>query len=133
MRISDWSSDVCSSDLAATKRRNVLGPLIAILQHAARRKWRDHPNFELPTVAVSSVNWMTPEQYLALERESADHLRPLNRFRVCCGARLGEALSLDWREVALVSGHVIFLPAKTKCRKLSLVSPTPSAIQALAS
>src|SRR3546814_4382214 len=78
MRISDWSSDVCSSDLA-------------------------------------------------------DHLRPLNRFRVCCGARLGEALSLDWREVDLGAGHVIFLPDKTKGRKKRIAALTPSAIEALAS
>src|SRR3546814_19785120 len=104
MRISDLSSDVFSSDranaavaailqpgaVAATKRRNVLGPLIAILHHAARRKWRDHPNFELPKVAESSDNWMTPEQHLALARESADDVRPLNRVRLCCGARPGE-------------------------------------------
>src|SRR3546814_10701480 len=74
---------------------------------------------------------MTPEQYLALERESADHLRPLNRFRVCCGARLGEALSLDWREVDLGAGHVIFLPDKTKGRKKRIAALTPSAIEAL--
>src|SRR3546814_20400943 len=113
MRISDLSSDVFSSDranaavaailqpgaVAATKRRNVLGPLIAILHHAARRQWRDHPNFELPTVAESSVTWTTPEQSLALERESADNLSPLTRFRVCCGERLGAHLGTDWRAV----------------------------------
>src|SRR3546814_4384724 len=76
---------------------------------------------------------MTPEQYLALGREIADHLRPLTRFRVCCGARLGEALSLDWREVDLGAGHVIFLPDKTKGRKKRIAALTPSAIEALAS
>lgn len=117
----------------ATRRRNVLVPLISILHHAARREWCDHPSFELPTVPDSSVNWMSPAQYLALERESADHLRPLNRFRVCCGARLGESLTLDWREVDLDAGHVLFLPEKTKGNKLRRAMLTPSAISALAS
>src|SRR3546814_7007451 len=62
--------------VAATKRRNVLGPLIAILHHAARRKWRDPPNFALPTVAESRVTWMTPER--AAEHTSAP--QPLMRI-----------------------------------------------------
>jgi integrase len=118
---------------AATKRRNVLGPLIAILHHAARRKWCSHPEFELPSVPKARVDWMTPQQYLALEQKSADHLRPMNRFRVCCGARLGEALVLDWRQVDLAAGHAIFLADETKNEKQRRALLPPAAIEALAS
>jgi integrase len=117
----------------ATKRRNVLGPLTAILNHAARREWCDRPNFDLPTVPQSRVDWMTPAEYLSLEHASAPHLRPLNRFRVCCGARLGETLILDWQQVDLTAGHVLFLPDETKSEKLRRAALTPSAIAALAS
>jgi len=116
---------------AATKRRNVLGPLTAILNHAEKRGWCDRPHFDLPTVPPSDVAWLTPAQYLALELGSAPHLRPLSRFRVCTGGRLGESLLLDWREVDLAAGHALFLPENTKSRRLRRAALTPSAIASL--
>jgi integrase len=131
--VADAATAVLLSPVAApsTKRRNVLGPLTAILNHAAKRNWCDRPHFDLPKVPPSNVAWMTPEQYLRLEIESAPHLRPLSRFRVCCGARLGEALLLDWRQVDLAAGHALFLPTTTKSSRLRRAALPPSAIAAL--
>ena len=69
-------------------------PVSAVLQHAAKR------------------GWCAP---LFLERlidAGGDHLKPLVQFLLLTGARLGEALWLDWREVDLVRGHVAFLDTK---------------------
>ena len=115
----------------STKRRNVLGPLIAVLNHAAKRKWCDHPRFDLPRVPRGRVRWLTPEEALRLEINAAPHLRPLIRFCLCTGARLGEALGLDWQQIDLAAGHVLFLPDETKAEKLRRAALPPAAIAAL--
>src|SRR3546814_5722385 len=33
MRISDWSSDVCSSDLSSAERAEIFGPVISIIEY----------------------------------------------------------------------------------------------------
>ena len=115
----------------STKRRNVLGPLTAVLNHAAKRKWCDHPRFDLPKVPKGRVRWLTPEEALKLEINAAPHLRPLIRFCLCTGARVGEALGLDWQQVDLAAGHVLFLPDETKAEKLRRATLPPAAIAAL--
>src|SRR3546814_16926455 len=48
MRISDWSSDVCSSDLAEAKRR--------LLDRAGAIVVEDHPDARLAIVAIEDEN-----------------------------------------------------------------------------
>ena len=78
----------------ATRLRQFYTPVSAVLQHAVKR------------------GWCAP---LFLERlidAAGDHLKPLVQLLLLTGARLGEALWLDWREVDLVRGHVAFLDTK---------------------
>lgn len=115
----------------ATRLRNVLTPLRAILEHAARRGWCDRPAFEVPTQPKGRTMWLTPRQATALVQAAAPHLRPLLVFLICTGARMSEALELDWRHVDLYAHRVRLVRTKTGIeRHVDLV---PAAVAALAS
>lgn len=115
---------------SATKLRNVLTPLRAIMEHAARRKWCDRPAFEVPTQPKSRVAWLTPREATALVQAAAPHLRPLLVFLICTGARLSEALELDWRHVDLYAHRVRLV--RTKTDRERYVDLTPAVRAALA-
>jgi integrase len=96
----------------ATKRRGVYAPLIAILNHAADRKWCEHPRFKLPTLPRGKTRWLTPAEAMALITAAAPHLKPLLHFILCTGARMSEALDLDWADVDLPAAKVVFRDTK---------------------
>jgi integrase len=114
----------------ATKIRTVYMPLTAVLNHAAARKWCDHPKFERPTVETSKTRWLTPAEAIALIDCAADHLRPLLTFILCTGARLSEALELDWANVDLPAGLAHFRDTKNEDDRAAALPP--AAILALA-
>ena len=96
----------------STRNRQVYTPMSAVLQHAARKKWCDTPNFARPKLPAGKVRWITPEEADKLIEACAPHLRPLVIFLLYTGARAGEALWLDWSNVNLSLKQVTF--AKTK-------------------
>lgn len=98
---------------AATRNRQVYTPVSAILHFAAKRKLCDRPIMERPKQAKGRVRWITHEEADRLIEASARHLKPLLVFLFYTGARLSEALYLDWREVDLNRAHVAFLDTKT--------------------
>ncbi len=73
----------------ATKLRAVLTPLRAIMEHAAVRGWCERPAF------------LRPAEAAVLVAVAADHLRPLLTFLIGTGARMSEALELEWKDVDL--------------------------------
>ena len=85
----------------ATKLRHVLTPLRAILEHAARRGWCNRPAFETPKQPKAKTPYLLPAQATAVVQNAAPHLRPLIVFLVGTGARMSEALELDWPDVDL--------------------------------
>lgn len=85
----------------ATRLREVTTPVRAILTHAARRGWCDPPTLEAPPPPPARTEWLTPAEADALEAAAAPHLRPLIVFLLATGARLGEALALQWADVDL--------------------------------
>lgn len=89
----------------ATRLREVTTPIRAILTHAARRGWCDLPQFEAPPPPPPRTEWLTPAEADALEAAAAKHLRPLLVFLLATGARLGEALRLEWPDVDLDHGR----------------------------
>jgi integrase len=96
----------------ATRVRQFFTPTAAVLHHAAKRGWCERPVIERPAIAASPFHWLTQPEAERLIASCSDHLRPLVVFLLFTGARSGEALSLDWREVDLVRGHVAFLDTK---------------------
>jgi integrase len=96
----------------ATKIRGVITPLTAILIHAARRNWCDAPKFDRPAVRKTETPWLAPRDALRLVECAEPHLRPLLRFLLCTGARLAEALELNWNDVSLHDKRATFRQTK---------------------
>lgn len=107
-----FASVLSANARPATRIRSVLTPLNAILNHASRRGWCDRPNFERPSMPKGKTRWLTPAEALGLIDSAAPHLKPLLIFLFCTGARLSEALELDWRDVDLSARRVTFWNTK---------------------
>jgi integrase len=97
----------------ATRRRTVFTPLVAIMNHGAKRGWCDKPAFDLPRSPKGKTLWLAPSEATILLAEAAPHLRPLLHFILCTGARLSEALELQWSDVDLTEARVIFRDTKS--------------------
>jgi len=97
----------------ATMRRNVLVPLRAVLNHAADLDWCPAPRFKTPRQPKPRVRWLTPAEAEALIEAASPHLRPLIVFLLASGARMSEALELDWRHLHLKDGFVEFVHTKS--------------------
>jgi integrase len=96
----------------ATRNRQFYAVASAILHHAAKRGWCPTPLIQRPASPDGRIRWITLEEADRLIDACSDHLRPLVIFMLYTGARTGEALWLDWRNVDLSRGHVSF--PKTK-------------------
>lgn len=114
----------------ATRNRQFYAIASSILHHAAKRGWCPTPIIERPATPAGRVRWLTIEEADRLITACSAHLRPLVIFMLYTGARAGEALWLDWRDVDLARAHVSF--PKTKNGDARGVPLHPRAIAALA-
>lgn len=96
----------------ATRLREITTPMRAILSHAARRGWCDMPQLEAPPPPPSRTEWLRPAEADALITAVAPHLRPLLVFLIGTGARLGEALALQWPDVDLTHARATLRQTK---------------------
>lgn len=96
----------------ATRDRQFFTPVCAVLKHAALRGWCAMPIIKRPKKPDGIVRWLTLAEADRLIGLSGKALRPLVIFLIYTGARAGEALWLDWKDVDLDRGHVSF--PKTK-------------------
>ena len=121
----------------ATRTREVIGPIRTVLNHAHRQKekdgsrWCDAPTFEIPEGSPGRTLFLTPAEARALVEAAAPHLKPLLLFLIGTGARLGEALELEWTEVDLDGATARLL--KTKNGKQRVVELPPVVAAALRS
>jgi integrase len=93
---------------ASTLNRQIYTPVAAVLHHAARKKWCPKPVIARPSQPEGRVRWLTHEEADRLIA-AGEHLAPLVTFLLCTGARITEALTLDWRDVDLSRCHVSIL------------------------
>src|SRR5262249_11265361 len=114
----------------ATLDRQFYTPTSAVLKHAAKRGWCAPLILERPDVVQPTIRWLTLEEADRLISACAAHLRPLVVFMIYTGARIGEALWLDWCNVDLIRGHVMF--PKTKNGEARGIPLHPRVIAALA-
>ncbi len=110
--------------------RGVITPVRAVMLHAAKRGWCDRPNFEIPKRPEGRTQYLLPDEFELLLAAAAPHLRPLLIFLVSTGARLSEAIELDWKDVDLRGARVIFWRTKTGKRRDATLPPR--AVAALA-
>lgn len=95
---------------ASTVNRHIYTPMAAVLHHAARKKWCSKPVIARPKQPEGRVRWLThQEAEVLIEAAAPAGLRPLVVFLLCTGARITEALTLDWRDVDLSRCHVSIL------------------------
>jgi integrase len=120
----------------ATQNRKVYTPISAVLHHAARKKWCSKPVIARPKGHDKErVRWITFEEAERLIDAAAPHIRPLVIFLLSTGARLSEALYLEWSDVDLSRAHVTFRPTDARGIKTDDargVPLPPKAIAALA-
>jgi integrase len=96
----------------ATRNRQFFTPASAVLKHAAKRGRCAQIILERPRQPKGRDGWLTVEEAERLIAASSASLRPLVEFLFLTGARIGEALWLDWRDLDLVRRHVIFRDTK---------------------
>jgi integrase len=95
----------------STINRQIHTPISAILKHAADRGWCEYRRIKRPKQPKGRIRCLTPGE-ADLLIQACWHLRPLVTFLFYTGARLSEALYLDWRQVDLARGEVQFLHTK---------------------
>jgi integrase len=116
----------------STRLREVTTPIRAILTHAARRGWCDAPQLEAPPAPPPRTEWLTPAEADKLEASAAPHMRPLLVFLLGTGARLGEALTLEWPDVDLTHSRARLRLTKSGAdRHLDLCPRVVAALEAL--
>ena len=110
---------------AATRKRQVYIPMSAVLRHAARKGWCATPMLQHPRVKQPVTRWSTPERLDKLLPHCTPKLRRLVVFLTYTGARVSEALRVDWEaDVALDRRSVILRRTKNgKPRTVHLPDP----------
>jgi integrase len=114
----------------STRNRQFYAVASAILHHASKRGWCPRPIIERPATPAGRIRWITIDEADRLITSCSDHLRPLVVFMLYTGARTGEALWLDWRDVDLSRAHVQF--PRTKNGDARGVPLHPRVVAALA-
>lgn len=107
--IDDCARALFPNATPATRNRKVYTPISAVLHHAARLKWCAKPVIARPKGHDKErVRWITYDEAERLIAAAAPHLKPLVIFLLSTGARLSEALYLEWTDVDLSRAHVSF-------------------------
>ena len=83
----------------ATRDRQFYTPTSAVIKHAARRGWCSQIIMERPEKPRGRVRWITSEEAERLIAACNKAFRVLVIFLLYTGARIGEALWLNWRDV----------------------------------
>ncbi len=119
----------------ATKLRNVITPTKAVLSHASRRGWCNVPKFEKTRASPARTDWLTPAEAEAMIEAATGrraHLAPLLVFLFCTGARMNEAVTLQWSDLDLQYARATLRDENTKGEKTRLIDLPPRAVVALA-
>ena len=118
---------------AATLNRKLYTPVSAVLHHAARKRWCPKPVIARPKGHDKErVRWITYDEAERLIAGAAPHLRPLVVFLLSTGARLSEALYLEWEDVDLSRAHVVFRPTAARGIKTDEARGVPLPARAVA-
>lgn len=96
----------------STIARQVYTPISAVLQYGASRGMCEAKTLKRPRQPAGKTRWMTVDEAGRLVGACSDHLRPVVLMMLYTGARLSEALYLDWRQVNLAAGMVVYLDTK---------------------
>lgn len=118
----------------ATRKRQLYTPLGAVLHHAEQKGWIKAPRLRHPRVPPPQTKWSTPERLEKLLPHCSPKLRRLVMFLTYTGARISEALRIDWeKDVSLEQRTVILRRTKNgKARAVHLPDPALIELAAVA-
>lgn len=112
------------SDAApGTYTRAIVMPMRAIMRYAHELGWCNLPHIIAPRENQGRTRFFLPEQVENLIAAAALHLRPLLTFLAGTGARMSEAIELEWRDVDLSGGLAIFWLTKGRKRRNAYLPP----------
>jgi integrase len=80
----------------STRNRHVYTPCSSIMKHAAARGLCDERKLQRPKQPDGRIRYLSIDDADALIDAAAPHLKPVLVFLFYTGARLSEALHLDW-------------------------------------
>ena len=104
--------DIYPNVAPSTVNRQVHTPMAAVLHLAAERGLCEWRRIRRPKQLAGRMRWLRPEEAERLIDACSPHLRPLVVFMLYTGARVSEAVYLDWRDVDLQRRQVWFLDTK---------------------
>jgi integrase len=116
-------SSLLPSAQPSTYSREIITPLRAILRYAAELGWCDVPRIRAPRQPQGRTLYLLPSEVERLIAAAATHLQPLLVFLVGTGARMAEAIYLDWRDVDLTGARAIFWRTKSGKRRNAHLPP----------
>ncbi len=96
----------------STRNRQVYTPVSAVLKFASKRGLCEYRKIERPKQPKGRVRWITPEEADQLIDSCSPHMARLVIFMLYTGARMSEALYLDWHNVDLNRRQVWFEETK---------------------
>lgn len=117
----------------ATILRGVISPIRAVLNFASAQSppWCDPPRFTVPKQPSGRTNFLLPEELQRLVAVAAPHLQGLILFIADTGARMSEAIELEWPDVDLSAPRVNFVKTKQNRPRMN-VPLSPRSVAALA-
>lgn len=116
-KIDQVAIDTCAKALypkgkSSTLTRQVYTPISAVMQHAAARGMCAAITIERPSQPKGKTRWLTVAEAKRLVAACSDHLKPIVLQMLYTGARVSEALYLDWAQVDLEAANVVYLDTK---------------------
>jgi integrase len=106
-----------------TVQREVVTPIRSVVRHAAAQGWCDPPRLISQPATLGRTLYMLPDEAERLLASAATHLQPLLVFLIGTGARMTEALELEWRDVDLAGRRAIFWRTKNERRRNVFLPP----------
>lgn len=111
--IDQAASELYPSGTGDTRNRHVYTPAIAVLHWASSRGLCSWRKFRRPKASSGRMRFITPTEADQFIKCASPRIRPMTVFLLYTGCRLGEAISLDWRDVNLSRGSVSIPQTKT--------------------
>lgn len=94
----EWIDEEMEGTAPAT-RRKLITMANAVTAFAAQRGWCEPLRMKRPRDGEGRDRWLTSEEIESLLLATPEHLWPMFVFLVNTGARLGEAVALDWNDI----------------------------------
>lgn len=110
--IDDYAQRFYPKAAPATIQRAIVTPITSVMNHAARRQWCGPVRFERPKAPPGRKRWASYDEAGRIVSAASGHLQPLLLFLVLTGARVAEAVELDWKDVDLDHAWVVFRVTK---------------------